>query len=294
MKLQGIFPPITTPFDHAGNLYAVKVQHNVDKWNKTSLTGYVVCGSTGETPLLAAEEKYTLWELVGQWAAPEKILIAGTGVDGVHETVCLTNRAAEMGYKAALVLTPHYFKNQMSRPETQMLYFRAVADRAKIPVLLYNYPQLTGIDLSWETVVALSEHPNIVGMKDSSGNIERLMHVVRDAKAGFQVLVGSAQILLPALLMGATGGILAYANAAPYSAIAIWEAFRTREEEAARDWQRRVGRAAPVVTSKYGIAGLKYAMDLNGYYGGPPRLPLSTPTPQAKQEIEEAFQDLKG
>ena len=177
---------------------------------------------------------------------------------------------------------------------TQMLYFRTVADGAKIPVRLYNYPQLTGIDLSWETVAALNEHPSIIGMKDSSGNIERLMHVVRDAQAGFQVLVGSAQILLPALLMGATGGILAYANAAPYSAIAIWEAFRTREEEAARDWQRRVGRAAPFVTSKYGIAGLKYAMDLNGYYGGPPRLPLSMPTPQAKQDIEEAFKDLKG
>jgi 4-hydroxy-2-oxoglutarate aldolase len=294
MKLQGIFPPVTTPFDHTGNLYAVKVQHNIEKWNKTSLAGYIVCGSTGETPLLSAEEKYTLWELVARSAAPDKILIAGTGVDGVSETVCLTNRAAAMGYKAALVLTPHYFKNQMTRPETQMLYFRAVADRAHIPVLLYNYPQLTGVDLSWETVAALSEHPNIVGMKDSSGNIERLMHIVREARADFQVLVGSAQILLPGLLMGATGGILAYANAAPYSAIAIWEAFRTREEEAARDWQRRVGRAAPYVTSKYGIPGLKYAMDLNGYYGGPPRLPLAPPTPQAKAEIEEAFRDLKG
>ena len=294
MKLQGIFPPVTTPFDHAGNLYPVKVEHNVEKWNKTTLAGYVVCGSTGETPLLSAEEKCQLLELVVKSAAPEKILIAGTGVDGVHETVCLTNRAAELGYKAALVLTPHYFKNQMSRPETQMVYFRAVADRAKIPVLLYNFPQVTGVDLSWETVVALSEHPNIIGMKDSSGNVERLMHVVREARDGFQVLVGSAQILLPALLMGATGGILAYANAAPYSAIAIWEAFRTREEEAARDWQRRVGRAAPYVTSKYGIPGLKYAMDLNGYYGGPPRLPLCTPTPQAKKEIEEAFKDLKG
>jgi 4-hydroxy-2-oxoglutarate aldolase len=294
MKLQGIFPPITTPFDHAGNLYPVKVEHNIEKWNKIGLAGYVVCGSTGETPLLSAEEKYTIWELVARSAAPEKVLIAGTGVDGVNETVCLTNRAAEMGYQAALVLTPHYFKNQMSRPETQMLYFRSVADRAKIPVLLYNFPQVTGVDLSWETVVALSEHPNIIGMKDSSGNIERLMHVVREAKQGFQVLVGSAQVLLPALLMGATGGILAYANAAPYSAIAIWEAFRTREEEAARDWQRRVARAALFVTSKYGIPGLKHAMDLNGYYGGPPRLPLSVPTPQAKQEIEEAFKDLKG
>jgi 4-hydroxy-2-oxoglutarate aldolase len=293
MKLQGIFPPITTPFDHAGNLYATKVEHNIEKWNRTTLTGYVVCGSTGETPFLAAEEKYTLWELVAKYAAPEKLLIAGTGVDGVEPTVCLTNRAAGMGYKAALVLTPHYFKNQMNRPETQLLYFRSVADRSKIPVLIYNFPQMTGIDIAADTVARLSEHPNIIGMKDSSGNIEKMMQVVRDTKPGFQALVGSAQILLPALLMGASGGILAYANAAPYSVIAIWEAYRTREEEAARDWQTRVGRAASI-SGKYGIPGLKHAMDLNGYYGGPPRLPMSTPTPEAKKEIEEAFKDLKG
>jgi 4-hydroxy-2-oxoglutarate aldolase len=293
MKLQGIFPPITTPFDHAGNLYATKVQHNIEKWNLTTLAGYVVCGSTGETPFLAAEERYTLWELVAKYAAPEKLLIAGTGVDGVLPTVCLTNRAADFGYKAALVLTPHYFKNQMNRPETQLLYFRSVADRVKIPVLIYNFPQMTGVDIAADTVVRLSEHPNIIGMKDSSGNIEKMMHVVREAKPGFQTLVGSAQVLWPALLMGAAGGILAFSNAAPYSTIAIWEAFRTREEEAARDWQGRVSRAASV-TGKFGIPGLKHAMDLNGYYGGPPRLPMSVPSPEAKKEIEEAFKDLKG
>ena len=293
MKLQGIFPPITTPFDHAGNLYATKVQHNIEKWNLTTLAGYVVCGSTGETPFLAAEERYTLWELVAKYAAPDKLLIAGTGVDGVLPTVCLTNRAADLGYKAALVLTPHYFKNQMNRPETQLLYFRSVADRVKIPVLIYNFPQMTGVDIPADTAVRLSEHPNIIGIKDSSGNIEKMMHIVREAKAGFQTLVGSAQVLWPALLMGASGGILAFANAAPYSTIAIWEAFRTREEEAARDWQGRVSRAASV-TGKFGIPGLKHAMDLNGYYGGPPRLPMCVPTPEARKDIEEAFKDLKG
>jgi 4-hydroxy-2-oxoglutarate aldolase len=208
--------------------------------------------------------------------------------------VCLTNRAAELGAHAALVRTPHYFKNQMTRMETQMLFFRAVADQVKIPVLLYSFPQLTGVDLSGDAVAALSEHPNIIGIKDSSGNVERIMHIVREARPGFQVLVGSAHVLLPALMMGASGGILAYANAAPYSAIAIWEAFRTREEEAARDWQNRISRPATLIGSKYGIPGLKHAMDLNGYYGGPPRLPLSVPTPAAKKEIEEAFKDLKG
>jgi 4-hydroxy-2-oxoglutarate aldolase len=293
MKLQGIFPPITTPFDHAGNLYVTKVQHNVEKWNKTTLTGYVVCGSTGEDVFLSMNEKFTLWELVAKCAAPEKLLIAGTGMESAKETICATNRAAELGYKAALVRTPHYFKTQMTQPATQMLFFRTVADQARIPVLLYNFPQVTGVDLPAEAVVGLSEHPNIIGIKDSSGNVQRVMDIIRDARPDFQVLVGSAQVLLPSLLMGAVGGILAFANPAPYAAIAIWEAFRTREEEAARDWQNRVGRAATRI-AKYGVPGLKHVMDLNGYYGGPPRLPLSVPTPEAKREIEEAFKDLKG
>lgn len=293
MKLQGIFPPIATPFDHNGDLYVTKVQHNIEKWNRVGLSGYVVCGSTGEDVFLSSDEKLTLWELVAKHAAPDKPLIVGSGVESVKETVCLTNRAAEMGYKAALLRTPHYYKNQMSQPAAQMLYYRTVADQVKIPVLLYNWPQMTGIDLPAEAVVALSEHPNIIGIKDSSGNVQRVMEIVRDAREGFQVLVGSPGTLWPSLLMGASGGILAFANAAPYATIAIWEAFRTREEEAARDWQNRVGRAAAVI-AKYGIPGLKHAMDLNGYYGGPPRLPLSVPTPEAKRAIEEAFKDLKG
>ena len=293
MKIQGIFPPITTPFDHAGNLYATKVQHNIEKWNRTGLAGYVVCGSTGEDVFLMDEEKFTLWELVAKHAAPEKVLIVGTGCESARQTVCLTNRAAEMGYKAALVRTPHYFKNQMVKQETQMLHFRAVADQAKIPVLLYNWPLLTGVDLAADTVAALSEHPNIIGMKDSSGNLEKIMQYVDRAREGFQVVVGSTATLWPSLVMGACGGILAYANAAPYSVIAIWEAHRTREEEAAKDWQKRVARASAVI-SKHGIPGLKHAMDLNGYYGGPPRLPLSVPSPEAKKEVEEAFKDLKG
>jgi 4-hydroxy-2-oxoglutarate aldolase len=294
MKLQGIFPPITTPFDHAGNIYAAKLQHNIEKWNLTTLAGYVVTGSTGESVLLAAQERVELWEMVARYAAPEKLLIAGTGVESVRETVCLTNRAAELGYKAALVKTPHYYKNQFSRADAQTLYYRAVADQARIPVIIYNFPQATSLDIPAAAVVELSHHPNIIGIKESSGNMEKVMQMMRESRPGFQVTVGSATTLWPALLMGATGAILAFANAAPYATIAIWEAYRTREEEAGRDWQNRIARAAALVTSKYGIPGLKHAMDLNGYYGGPPRLPLSVPTPEAKREIEEAFQDLKG
>jgi 4-hydroxy-2-oxoglutarate aldolase len=294
LRLQGIYPPITTPFDHAGNIYATKVQHNVEKWNRTALSGYVVMGSTGESVMLTTEEKVTMWELVAQHAAPDKLLIAGTGMESVRETVCLTNRAAEMGYKAAMVRTPHYYKNLVNRAEAQMLYYRSVADQAKIPLIIYNWPQTTGVDIPVEAVVGISEHPNVIAIKESSGNLEKVMQMVREVKHGFQVMVGSAPTLWPSLLMGACGAILAYANAAPYSVIAIWEAYRTREEAAGMDWQNRIGRASALVTSKYGVPGLKYAMDLNGYYGGPPRLPLTVPTEAAKKEIEEAFRDLKG
>jgi 4-hydroxy-2-oxoglutarate aldolase len=294
MKLQGIFSPIATPFDHNGEIYAVKVRHNVEKWNRTALQGYVVLGSTGESVMLTSSEKATLWEMVAQYAAPEKTLIAGTGAESVRETVSLTNTAAEMGYKAAMVRTPHYYKSAFSRPEAQMLFFRAVADQARIPVIIYNWPQTTGIDIPAEAVAALSEHPNIIAVKESSGSLEKVMQMVRETRAGFNVLVGSAPTLWPSLLMGACGGILAYANAAPYSCIAIWEAHLKREEAAGLDWQNRIARAARLVTVKYGIPGLKYAMDLNGYYGGAPRLPLTPPTAEAKKEIEEAFQDLKG
>jgi len=285
---------VTTPFDYAGNIYVSKVQHNMEKWNLTSLSGYVVMGSTGESVMLTADEKAVMWELVAKHAAPGKLLIAGTGVESVRETVALTNRAAEMGYKAAMVRTPHYYKNLINRADAQALYYRAVADQAKIPLIIYNWPQATGIDIPVEAVVAISEHPNVVAIKESSGNLEKVMQLIREVKHGFQVLVGSAPTLWPSLLMGATGAILAYANAAPYSTIAIWEAFRQRDDAAGLDWQNRIGRASALVTTKYGVPGLKHAMDLNGYYGGPPRLPLSVPGAEAKREIEAAFKDLKG
>jgi 4-hydroxy-2-oxoglutarate aldolase len=294
MKLQGIFPPIATPFQHDGALYKAKVFHNVEKWNKTNLAGYVVCGSTGESVMLTPEEKFELWGWVAEAAAPEKLLLAGTGVESVRETVWLTNRAAEMGYKAAMVRTPHYYKNLLNKDEAQVLYFRSVADQAKIPLMIYNWPQTTGVDISPDAVAMLSEHPNIIAIKESSGNLEKVMQLIRVVKPGFQVLVGSAPTLWPSFAVGAVGAVLAFANAAPYACITIWEAHRTREQEAAKDWQNRIARAAQLVTVKYGVPGLKYAMDLNGYYGGPPRLPLTTISPAAKKEIEAAFAEIKG
>jgi len=294
MKLEGIFPPIVTPFDQNGDLYKAKVKHNIAKWNLTGLSGYVVCGSTGESVMLTTEEKIQLWEWVAEYAAQEKLLLAGTGMESVRETVYLTNRAAEIGYQAAMVRTPHYYKNLLQSKEAQTLYFRAVADQSKIPIMIYNWPQATGIDISAEAVAELSEHPNIIAIKESSGNLEKVMQMIREVKLGFQVLVGSAPTLWPSFVVGAVGAVLAFSNAAPFATVTIWEAHRRRDTEVAREWQNRIGRAAYLVTTKYGIPGLKYAMDLNGYYGGPSRLPLRPLSPEAKQEIEDAFRDLKG
>lgn len=292
MKIQGIFPALTTSFDHAGELYKAKVIHNIEKLNQIALSGYVVCGSTSETPLLSVAERFQLMEWIKQTAAENKILIAGAGAESVHETAAIGNRAAEIGFHAALVLTPFYYRNQMHRPDTQALFFRAVADRSKLPVLLYNIPQVTGYDLPVETIADLSHHPNIIGMKDSSGNIEKLAATVRAAKPGFQVLCGSGSNFCEALECGAAGAMLAIANPLPYACVTIWEAFRTRQHEAARDWQSRIAPASRLIAGKYGIPGLKYAMDLNGYYGGPPRLPFVPPCAHARTEIEDAFAGL--
>jgi 4-hydroxy-2-oxoglutarate aldolase len=244
--------------------------------------------------MLTPEEKYLCWEIVAKAAAPEKLLIAGTGVESVRETVSLTDKAAEMGYKAAMVRTPHYYKSLFNRVDAQTLYFRAVADQTKIPIMIYNWPQTTGIDIAPEAVAMLSEHPNIIAIKESSGSLEKVMQMIREVKPGFQVLVGSAPTLAPSFQVGAVGAVLAFANAAPYACITIWEAHRSREVDAAKDWQNRIAKAAQLVTTKYGVPGLKHAMDLMGYYGGPPRLPLVPPSVEARQEIEAAFAGLRG
>jgi 4-hydroxy-2-oxoglutarate aldolase len=244
--------------------------------------------------MLTEQEKCLLWQWVAEYAASEKTLIAGTGMESVRETVALTNHAADLGYKAAMVRTPHYYKNLVNNSAAQMLYFRAVADQTRIPVIIYNWPQATGVDIAAEAVAELSHHPNIAGVKESSGNLEKVMQMIGGVKPGFNVLVGSAPTLAPSFAVGAVGAILAFANAAPYATISIWEAHRTREADAALDWQHRIARPAQLVTTKYGIPGLKYAMDLMGYYGGPCRLPLTPPCPQAKVEIERAWADLRG
>lgn len=293
MKIQGIFPALTSCFDDEGALSKEKTIYNITKLNKIALSGYVVCGSTGETPLLSTNERVEQMRWVSEAAAPGKTLIAGVGAESVRETVRLAGLAADAGFHAALVLSPFYYRVQMHKPDLQLLFFRSVADRSKLPVLLYNIPQVTGYDLPVDTIAQLSHHPNIIGMKDSSGNVEKLKESVQAAKPGFQVLSGAGVNFLDALHVGASGAILALANPLPYACVTVWEAFRTREYEAGQDWQSRISLPGKLIATKHGIPGLKYAMELNGYYGGPPRLPFLRPNAQAKSEIEQAFDGLR-
>ncbi|MBM3776053.1 MAG: dihydrodipicolinate synthase family protein [Acidobacteria bacterium] len=292
MKLQGVFAPLATPFDHRGDFRPAKLRDNIGKWNLSSLAGYLIAGSSGEGPLLTADEKVLVWETAAASAAG-RLLIAGASAESTRETVLLVNRAAELGYRAALVRTPSYYRTLMSAPDAQKLHFRAVADQARIPVILYNRPQATGIGLEVETVAELSAHPNIAGMLECPGGPARIALLARQLGPGFPVLAGSAAELWPSLEAGACGAVVSLANPAPYGVIALWEAFRAREEETGQELQQKIRPAARLIENRLGIPGMKCAMDLNGYYGGPPRLPLCLPGAAARQEIEQAFAPLR-
>jgi 4-hydroxy-2-oxoglutarate aldolase len=175
-----------------------------------------------------------------------------------------------------------------------LLYFRALADRSPVPVIVANRPRVTQVNLDAEAVIALAVHPNIAGVLEASGDVAKILLVVKQVRKNFAVLCGDEQRLWECLKAGAAGAILPFASAAPYVTISVWEAFRTREEDAGLDWQARMAHPAELVTSRYGAAGLKVAMDVNGYYGGPPRLPSVVLTPAERDEVADAFRDLKG
>lgn len=292
MNIEGIFPALTTPFDENGDVYWQKVRENVGHLNRLPLSGYAVCGSTGETPMLSSDERLRLLDCVREASTPEKLLVAGLASDSVHEAARVANRAAEMGYKLALALTPSYYRTQMQLAETQLRFYGELADRSQIPVLLYNMPGVTGYDLPVPLISELSRHPNIVGIKDSSGNLDKLKQTVEAVETGFRVLSGSGINFGEALHLGASGAILAIANATPQAALSVWDAFRSGQRDSAQEWQTRLGPVAKLIGTKYGIPGLKYAMDLTGFYGGPARLPFAHLTNDEQSQIAEALQSV--
>lgn len=275
MKLQGMFVCAATPFDHTGAIYRAKVQHNYAKWRRTSVAGFIVGSDAGEGPLLSDDEKVELMKLAAaSEGATPATLLGDVSHEGVHCAARLASALRGAGAHAVV-----------SRPSSTnaALYFRALADRSPLPVVIHG---------STSDIAAVAQHPNIVGaiLSDAAGVAELRSLAGKE----FSILAGTEAHVWESLKAGANGGALAFGSAAPYATIAIWEAFRTREEDAGIDWQARIAHPAQLVTEVFGPAGLKHAMDLNGYYGGPPRLPLMPLDSDARRRIEDAFRDLKG
>jgi 4-hydroxy-2-oxoglutarate aldolase len=353
MLLNGIFPPITTPFYPDGEVYFKKLEHNVERYSKTPAAGLVVLGSSGESIMLSDEERREVLKVARGAAAPNKVLIAGTGIESAKETLGLTEYAAELGYDVALVRTPHFYKRLM-QPANLLAFYRTVADRSPLPLLIYNVPAFTGYDIPAELVIELAGHPNIIGIKESGGDVEKIRRTVegtrqvkraaavtetfeavtprmlkassgnngqggelvqvsglsaakpssaavsvvsgvktRQKEIGFQVLAGLAQKLEPSLQAGAVGGVLAFADVAPTGCYEIYAAGKEGDADLARLKQERITIAAERVGGGLGIPGLKYGMDLNGYFGGSARLPLLPLTADLKCEVERLLGDIR-
>src|SRR5215813_13465514 len=234
MDVSGIFPALTTPFAQDGSVSAAGIKRNIGLYNQTGLAGYVALGSTGESVLLSREEAEVVLVAVKEAAAPGKILIAGTGAESTAETIARTKRAAELGYDVALVKTPYYYK-PVYKPAVFARHYRSVADASPIPILLYSVPVFTGVALESADVIALSDHSNIVGIKDSSGDVRRVAETVAGAPREFQTLVGAASTVLSSLTIGARGAILALACALPEKCVDLYRLFRQGEIEKARE-----------------------------------------------------------
>lgn len=364
MLLSGIFPPISTPFNADGEVYYKKIESNVERYSRTPVAGIVVQGSTGEAILLSDQERLDVLKSALSAAAPNKVMIAGTGIESAHETLRLTDYAAELGYDAAMVRTPHYYKKQMQAANL-LAFYRTVADRSALPIIIYNFPQATGYDIPAEVVIELAGHPNIVAIKESSGNLDKVKVMVegtrqvkrratvteafeavtprmlkaaaeesakesrelvsvtsltgtgasdrperpatpsssavtvigklktRQKEVGFQVMVGAAHQLEPSLALGAVGAILAFACPAPMACYEIYAALKDGDTGLAREKQDRVKLAAQRVVGEFGVPGVKYSMDLNGYYGGPARLPFLPLSGEQKVEIERLMAGIK-
>lgn len=348
MLLEGIFPAITTPFYPDGRLYPRKLEQNVARYSLTMVAGLVVLGSTGEAVMLSDEESREVLRTARGAAAKEKVLLAGVGRESVTETLRLAEFAAGEGYDAVVVRTPNFYAPQMT--DAAMLnYFRTIADRSALPVVIYSIPKFTRYDIPVAVVAELANHRNIIGIKDSSGNVEQIRALVEATRAvakrtvtvtpifeavtgrmltagerdgsfvsaeslgtgtaavaapvarpatrtkevGFAVLSGSAEKARASLDAGASGCVLAMGACVPQSCIEVYTAWKDRDAALADEKQERLAKASRRVASGLGIAGIKYACELNGYYGGRPRLPLLPLTAEEKAEVEGLMETMR-
>lgn len=351
MLIEGMFAAITTPFYPDERVYYRKLEANVARYSRTQLAGMVVLGSTGEAPALDDAETRDVLRTAAEASAPEKVLIAGVNRESLRSVIELAEAAAKFQYDAVLVRTPTYYSTQMT-PAAVVNYFRAVADRSPLPVVLYNIPRCVPYQIPVEMVAELAQHPNIIAIKDSSGSLERMKGIIeatrtaarrtvtvtpvfeavtarmmnaagipqpatfvsaselsigaalaiappmspvktRTKEVGFQVLTGSASIILPSLEAGASGAILGFAACAPEACYEVYFAWKDRDPKLAEEKQQRILKASQRIVGELGISGVKYACDFNGLWGGYARLPLLPVTAEQKAEIEFLLAEIR-
>ena len=282
IDLKGILLPTTTPFDASGQISTTAITSNIKEWSARGVIGFVVLGSTGERVHLDEREYLEVIEV--SRAASDSALIVGAGQQSTVGTIKEIKNAARAGAEAVLVITPYFYRPAITQ-ETLINYYTAVADEAPVPVLLYSMPPLTGIKIEAETVARLSEHPNIIGVKDSSNDVAGFRRTVELCPNEFAVMTGNGTVLLDTLRAGATGGILAVGCVVPDVCVEIFRAYGAQDLERAERLQEQLTPLAAAVTTKYGIGGLKAALDLAGYRGGAVRAPLRAPDDNARAEI---------
>jgi dihydrodipicolinate synthase/N-acetylneuraminate lyase len=354
MLLEGIFAATTTPFYSDERIYFRKIEANIARYSRSLLAGMVVLGSTGEAPLFDDAESREALRVAAEAAAPDKVLIAGVGRESVKATLELADAAAGFRYDAVLVRPPSYYAGQMSSAAV-LHYFRSIADRSPLPIVLYNIPKCVPYQIPVELVGELAGHPNIIGIKDSAGKVERIAGQVaatqnaprrmvpvtqvfeaatarmlapraeaeagvsagfvsvgdlaggaavataapaitiktRSREVGFQVLCGSGSTVLESLEAGATGAILAFAAFAPQACQEIYLAWKDHDVALAREKQQRIAKVNQRIVGEFGIAGVKYACDFNGYFGGHTRAPLLGLTAGEKAEIETLLGEIR-
>ncbi|HST21193.1 MAG TPA: dihydrodipicolinate synthase family protein [Blastocatellia bacterium] len=288
LNFNGIFPPLTTPFDAEGNVDYEGLKQNIAQYNDTGLRGYVALGSNGEAVHLSADERVRVIETIKQSATSSHTIIAGVNEFSTRAAIDSARRVADAGADAALVITPYFYKSHMTSSALAD-HFTAVADNSPIPVLVYNVPQNTGVVIDSATIAALGEHQNISGVKDSSGNFGAIAETISRAPQGFQVMTGNGAILYPSLLMNAVGAILAIACAAPHVCVDLYDAVQSGDHAKARELQTRIAPLSHIVTAGLGVAALKAAMDINGYIGGRVRAPLAQLSENDKERVRDVM-----
>ena len=290
MNLNGLLLPITTPFNIDGDIDFAGLSANVQKWNAIGITGYVVLGSTGERVNLDEREFIQVIEAARK-AVPESMtFIVGAGQQSTRGTITEIERAAKAGAQAVLVITPHYYRSAITQ-DALINHYTAVADASPVPIILYSMPDLTGIKIEPETTARLSGHQNIVGMKDSSNDVAKLLETVSSAAKDFAVTIGNGTVFAEALQVGARGGILAVGCVVPELSLEIYRAVQDGQIDRANTLQEKLTPLARAVTRTYGIGGLKAAMEMAGYAGGEVRAPLRRPSEEACAEIELLLRD---